>query len=348
MSEWLRALERASERGLDAVVVTVVSGKGSTPREPGAKMVVTADAFHGTIGGGELEYQALGTARAVLQARDDATPSHSRRFPLGANLGQYCGGAADLLFERVPPNAEWVRVAAAWQDAGERCVAVTPGAGDGRLLVRADKTIGSLGDGGRDAAATEIARRMLAGSENTLRIDLLGDATTALFEPLAPVEFNIVLLGAGHVGRALVKVLGTLACRVTWVDSRVNEFPRDPPDNVRVVLTETPLEEIGKAPAGAYFLVMTHSHAIDFDLVEEILARADFAFCGMIGSQTKRRTFENRFLQRGGSPERLARLTCPIGIAGIKGKEPATIAIAIAAQLLAERERAAVAKTASR
>jgi xanthine dehydrogenase accessory factor len=334
MSDWLRTLERVSERGLDAVVVTVTSGKGSTPRETGAKMVVTADALYGSIGGGELEYQAIDTARRVLHARSTAG---AQRFPLGADLGQYCGGAADLFFERVPAGAEWVRLAAAWQDAGERYVVVTPSGGGARLLVRANDAAGSLGDSAHDKAAMEIARQMLAHSESRLRIALLGDQTAALFEPLAPVEFNIVLFGAGHVGRALVKVLGTLACRIIWVDSRANEFPSETPDNVRVALTETPVEEVGQAPVGTYFLVMTHSHALDYDLVEAILARADFAFCGMIGSQTKRRTFENRFTQRGGSRAQLARLTCPIGIAEIKGKEPATIAIAVAAQLLAER-----------
>ena len=94
------------------------------------------------------------------------------------------------------------------------------------------------------------------------------------------------------------------------------------------------------APAGAYFLVMTHSHALDQSLAEAILARGDFAYFGLIGSATKRRQFERRMAARGVSAERLAGMTCPIGIPGIKGKEPATIAVAVAAQLLEVRERA--------
>lgn len=338
MSHWLQALRRVGERGLDAVIVTVTSGKGSTPREAGAKMVVTVDALHGSIGGGELEYQATDIARGMLRATDGR---QARRFPLGASLGQYCGGAASLLFERVTAGAGWVRVAADWLDAGSGCVVVTPmaGADDGHLVVRANETWGSLDSGERDAGAQEIARRMLAGRERAPRLASFDGEAAALFEPLEVEDFSVVLFGAGHVGRALVRVLGTLACRVSWVDSRAGEFPGETPDNVRVVLTDTPAAEVSRADPGSYFLVMTHSHALDFELLEAVLRRDDFAFCGMIGSQTKRRTFEKGLAKHGISPAALARLTCPIGIAGIKGKEPGTIAVAVAAQLLEHRER---------
>jgi xanthine dehydrogenase accessory factor len=371
MSHWLQTLRRVGERGLDAVIVTVTSGKGSTPREAGAKMVVTVDALHGSIGGGELEYQATDIARGLLRAgprdkgvgkssepRDSSPPEkvvgkrsepeglRTERFSLGASLGQYCGGAADLLFERVPAGAEWVRVAADWLDAGKACVVVTPtdGADDGHLVVGTKEAWGRLDGGERDAGAKEIARRMLADRERVTKLAPLDGEAAALFEPLEVEDFNVVLFGAGHVGRSLVRVLGTLACRITWVDSRAGEFPVEKPDNARVVLTDTPAAEVSRADPGSYFLVMTHSHALDFVLLEAILRREDVAFCGMIGSQTKRRTFENGLAKRGLSPAVLARLTCPIGIPGIKGKEPGTIAVAVAAQLLEHRERAVAAR----
>ncbi len=92
---------------------------------------------------------------------------------------------------------------------------------------------------------------------------------------------------------------------------------------------------------------MTHSHALDLELVEAILRRHDFAYCGMIGSQTKRRTFENGLAKHGVPPEALARFTCPIGIPGIKGKEPGSIAVAVTAQLLELRERGVAVRAAS-
>jgi xanthine dehydrogenase accessory factor len=336
---WLHTLRLVGERGLDAVTVTVTAGKGSIPREAGAKMIVTIDALHGTIGGGELEYQAIDLARGMLRGGEQR---QAKRFALGANLGQLCGGAANLLLERVPRDAAWVGVAARWHEGGAPCVFVTPSEGEARLLVRDGETWGSLGTPELDARAAEIARTMLANGEREARLGTVADAVGALFEPLQPVDLNVVLFGAGHVGRALVRVLGPVPCRVTWVDSRAGEFPAAIPDNVRVVRSDAPATAVAAAHPGSCFLVMTHSHALDFELVEAVLKRGDFTYCGMIGSQTKRRTFEKGLAKHGVAAERLARLTCPIGVTGIKGKEPGTIAVAVAAQLLETRERAAL------
>ena len=326
------------------MLVTVASGQGSTPRDAGAKMLVTVDAIHGTIGGGELEFQATSIARNLLRATGG---KETKRFPLGADLGQYCGGAANLVFERVSSGAEWVGVLGAWQEAGEACVLATPATGDGRLLVGPNDTWGSLGAGATDARAAEIARRLLAEPDRAPRLVALDDGAAVLFELLQPSDFHVVVFGAGHVGRALVRVLGTLPCRVTWVDSRAAEFPREAPENVRVALTDAPLAEVAAARPSSCFLVMTHSHALDLELVEAILQRGDFAYCGMIGSQTKRRTFEKGLAKHGVPAATIARLTCPIGIPGIKGKEPGTIAVAVAAQLLESREHGAARRAAS-
>jgi xanthine dehydrogenase accessory factor len=343
MTDWLPALRRIGERGLDGVLVTVLSGSGSLPRDAGAKMVVAIDGVHGTVGGGELEFRAIDVARGMLRASD---PRQAQRFPLGAALGQHCGGAANLVFERVPAGTEWVSVLAGWSEASEPCVLVTPGGEreEGHLLVSATATWGSVGGGGRDAQAVEAARKLLAEGASGPRALALGDGTTAVFEALRPIDFNVVLFGAGHVGRAIARVLGVVPCRVTWVDGRAHEFPADVPANVRTVVTDAALAEAARAPAGSCFLVMTHSHALDFELVEAILRRGDFGYCGMIGSATKRRTFENGLAKRGVTPATLARFTCPVGIPGIKGKEPGAIAVAVAAELLELRERATPAR----
>ncbi len=346
MNEWLGGLARAGERGLDAVLVTVVAGTGSTPREPGVKMAVTVDAIHGTIGGGEMEFQAIGVARGLLgqnrlDAPDDMT---SRRYPLGATLGQHCGGAADLVFERVPCGAEWVKHLAPALAKGEEWVAVTPidGASDVHLHVGAIATWGTLGGLNVDALAIAKARELLANENARSMMTTLEPtgipAQSVLLDPVRPSDFRVVLFGAGHVGRALVRVLGALSCEVDWVDSRASEFPADIPPNAHKILTERPHDSVSRAARGSYFLVMTHSHALDFELVKAILERGDFAYCGMIGSATKRRTFENGLAKQGVARAALDRFTCPIGIEGIGGKEPGSIAVAVAAQLLMVRE----------
>lgn len=151
---------------------------------------------------------------------------------------------------------------------------------------------------------------------------------------------HVVLFGAGHVGHALVTLLGALPCVVEWVDTRDECFPDETPANVQVEATDTPEAVIDAAPPGSCFLVMTHNHALDLALAERIMRRRDFAYFGMIGSKTKRVKFERRLIERGVGPERLARMVCPIGVPGIVDKAPASIAVAVSAQLMQVRSQA--------
>jgi xanthine dehydrogenase accessory factor len=154
-----------------------------------------------------------------------------------------------------------------------------------------------------------------------------------------PAPMHIVLFGAGHVGHALVTLLGSLPCVVQWVDERDELFPDETPPNVQIEATDTPDVIVDNAPAGAYFLVMTHNHALDFSLAARIMRRRDFTYFGMIGSKTKRVKFERRLLERGVDLDRLAEMTCPIGVGGIVDKAPSAIAVAVCAELLQIRSR---------
>ncbi|WP_175983345.1 xanthine dehydrogenase accessory protein XdhC [Burkholderia vietnamiensis] len=162
---------------------------------------------------------------------------------------------------------------------------------------------------------------------------------------VAPPPMHIVLFGAGHVGHALVTLLGALPCVVQWVDTRDELFPDECPPNVQPEPTDTPEAVVDAAPAGAYFLVMTHNHALDFALAAQIMRRHDFAYFGMIGSRTKRVKFERRLVARGVDAVRLAEMVCPIGVAGIVDKAPGAIAVAVCAELLQVRSGLAVADT---
>lgn len=342
--DWIHALTTMQGKGLSAVLVSVASIKGSAPREPGAKMVVAADEIAGTIGGGHLEFKSIEIARDMLANRGEAA---LHRFPLGASLGQCCGGLVNLLFDPIPPHAQWLETLATLRSAGTQCLVVTPVRGnvdEQRLIVTADERFGTLGNTTRDEEALGIGRRLLAKGEPAQLVSIAGatPATAAeqfFFDPLRPPEFHIVLFGAGHVGRGLVNVLADLPCRITWVDTRDDQFPREVAPNISCVATDTPEAEVSAAPAGAYFLVMTHSHPLDQALAEHILARTDFTYFGLIGSVSKRRQFERRMECRGIPASRFAAMTCPIGVLGISGKEPAAIAIAVAAELLQVRDR---------
>ena len=279
MSDWIDALSRLAAAAEPCILVTLAEAKGSTPREAGVKMVVTADGAFGSIGGGNLEYQALGAARALL-ANPDGARSELKRFALGASLGQCCGGHASVLFEPMPAAAiePWLARLRTLQEAGEAAVLVTAiaGRGETKLVVSADRVAGGLGDPGRDAAATKIARAMLERRQSGSSIEALAQGCSLLFEPLGAARPQVVLFGAGHVGKALVRILAELPWQITWVDGRAEQFPDALPANVTVDWTAAPERAVGRAPPDAIFLVMTHSHALDLKLCEKILAARRF------------------------------------------------------------------------
>lgn len=147
--------------------------------------------------------------------------------------------------------------------------------------------------------------------------------------PLQP----IALFGAGHVGSAIARALEPLAFQLTWFDSR-DDYPAEPVD--------TPQAEVPGLKPESFILIMSYSHAEDLEIVLECLLRRQkepgcFPFIGLIGSQTKWARFQSRLLQRGVTQAELKAVTCPIGLPGIKGKEPAVIAASVVAQLLSLR-----------
>ena len=345
---WIEALAVAFEREPRAVLVTVADARGSTPRDAGATMVVTASGSAGTIGGGHLEYEAMRLAREALTGTTTPSATWLVRFPLAARLGQCCGGVATLALSTV------ARDDASWLAAARTCLrtqapfALGAAVGSGapaaaRLIVSADDARGTLFDAALESAAIAAARARLGpGNAKVASGAALVDvgAATLVLQIVRPVDFNVLVFGNGHVGRALVHVLGALPARIAWVDSREADFPEAAPPNVEIVCTEMPETEIRAAPSGSYVLVMTHSHAIDFDIVAAALARDDFRYIGMIGSAAKRMQLVRRLAERGLPPEAAARVTCPIGAAlgAIASKEPGAIAIAVAAEILALRE----------
>jgi xanthine dehydrogenase accessory factor len=344
---WPEALRQALAAHDRAVLVTVADARGSTPRESGAAMVVTPSGLLGTIGGGHLEYEALRMAREALA--DDASPAAAWlvRFPLAARLGQCCGGVVTLAFEVVArADAAWLGIACACARTGAP-FAVVARIGSGpeaatRLVVTRDDARGSLGAAALDSAAIAVARDHLDAAASGSAAVGAGGAELCL-HVVRPSAFDVLVFGNGHVGRALVQVLGALPARVRWIDQREHDFPAQVPANVEVVPTDAPDAELRTAAAGSYVVILTHSHTLDFELAAAALARDDWRYLGVIGSQAKRAQLERKLAARGVGAEALDRVTCPIGttIARLRSKEPGAIAVAIAAELLAMREQTA-------
>jgi xanthine dehydrogenase accessory factor len=334
MPAWALQLAEVLDRE-PCVVVTMDLIIGSAPREAGSRMIVTADGAMGSIGGGNLEFEATAHARGLLAQGGSARQEH-RSYSLGPALNQCCGGTVTLLFERFEAGSPaWLEelvektgkqqpvVLASAIDRAEPCKILLPQAdSNGSVPVEVMERSGKLLQG--------------AGETGIEKLETL-DGEWWLEMPEAKRK-PLILFGAGHVGQAVARLLEDLPFEVTWVDGRPDIFPDGTGSNVTAVETGNVLDEVGKAPSGSVFVVMTHSHQLDEDICFDVLSRGDFAWLGLIGSVTKRRRFVQCLAQRGIGESGLARLECPIGLEGIKGKQPAIIALSLVAQLMHGKE----------
>lgn len=347
MSAWLNVLRRALAEDGAAVSVTVAGTRGSTPREPGAKMIVTARALHGTVGGGQLEHQCLQRATGWLRDPDAAPRAQWSRIVLGAQCGQCCGGVAEMLLERWhAEDALWLSRLDDMTGAGARACLVTlrPSRGGGaKWVVTKDDAFAAGGADPAPAPVLTLARRHLASgaAARTASVALPGNATAgALLETVARNDSLIAIFGAGHVGSACARVLGTLDARVLLIDSRPDVLRGAPADGVEHLPAPDPVAVVDVLPPDSVVLIMTHDHALDLALAARVLTRGDSAYCGVIGSRAKRRRFLKRLRAAGLSEAALSHLTCPVGAGPIRSKRPAHIAVAVAAEIVALCERA--------
>src|SRR5205085_5350709 len=175
------------------------------------------------------------------------------------------------------------------------------------------------------------------GGTMQLRFERVHDAAS-LAARLAPQRAPLALFGGGHVGRAIVNALGPLPFAVTWIDSRDGIFPEHVPANVTCEHSEPVQGAVTQLAAHSRVLVMSFSHAEDLDVVAACLRRlrekGDLPYVGLIGSKSKWGAFRHRLEHRGFAAGELARITCPIGIPGIAGKQPEVIAASVVAQIL--------------
>jgi xanthine dehydrogenase accessory factor len=291
-----------------AVLVTLAESAGSSPREVGARMVVRPDGrFHGTIGGGALEWLALAEAQQMMAGGGKTAAFRRLDKALGPELGQCCGGRVVVTLERFDERDldKVIRFATA-ERAGRFLTISEPGQPACRSLAR-----GPL-DGPSYVALPDdrIAERF-------------GDSATPLY-----------LFGAGHVGQSVALALAPLPFAVTWIDPRPGAFPSHVPGNVTCRASIAPARMLEAAPGGAFVAVMTHSHALDLDVTAAALLAHRFPYVGLIGSATKRARFVSALRAIGLGDDDIARLVCPIGITQIRDKAPAAVAVAVAAQLL--------------
>jgi xanthine dehydrogenase accessory factor len=258
---WLAAVEHLRSRREPGVLVTLTSVRGHAPREAGAKMVVGRDRTWDTVGGGNLEAEAVERARAMM------TEGRAAPESFGSALSDRAAGRH-----------------------GMQCC---------------------------------------------------GGEVTLLLEPL-PVVPAVAIFGVGHVGHELARILARHDLDLHLVDTREAQLDEDRlapladadarvhPHRVPVL----PEMVVPSLPPGTHVLVMTHDHAEDAAIVDTALRRPDLATVGLIGSRAKWVRLRARLLEAGLGEDDLARVVTPVGLPAVPGKDPASIAVGVAADLL--------------
>lgn len=225
------------------------------------------------------------------------------------------------------------------------------------MLVGAHGLFGTIGGGALEYMVIEHARRLIAS----------GRASEAMDVPLGPeigqccggrvevslrhadaamrVELSrrvaaedaglphVYVFGAGHVGRALARMLALLPVQLEVIDTRREELSALP-EGIAARAVAMPEAVVRAAPEGSSYVILTHDHALDFLIAQEALARVDAPYVGMVGSATKRARFASWYRGQGGDAKRLDRLVLPIGKQGLGDKRPAVIAALAAAEIM--------------
>ena len=250
-----------------------------------------------------------------------------------------------------------------WIEAGVDCAFVeiaeaqgsTPREAGAFMAVTHEDCAGTIGGGQMEFHAIERARDLLRDGRASESLDLalgphlgqccggrvlltIARATAAHARSFAEKENavrvpEVFIFGAGHTGLALARALSLLPVRVRLVDDRA-DLRVNLPDNVAFQRIDDPAEALMEAPPRSAFVILTHSHALDYRLADAALRRGDAAYVGMIGSATKLARFRQWYRARGGAEAALAELVCPIGGKAVADKRPSVIAALTAAELI--------------
>lgn len=348
MNSWLKPVKTASALNNGFVLLTIISTKGSTPCSNGDKIVFSgAESVFGSIGGGNLEFKALSFAEELFSLNSNGT--YLKKYPLGASLGQCCGGYVNVMFEsfiQSDATNSWIKtVSNLLQDNEDFIVATIVDSNseiefsskkfvylDGNLSPNIDdKKISSL--------ITKSAKDLLLLSDSPTIVQFenqSGALTEVCFEKVLTSEVQpVVIFGAGHISRALMPILINLPIKIYWVDDRAEQFDKYQGDTSQIdIICDDFVQSIPDLPDSSYCLVITYSHQIDFEICEKMITQNNFSYLGMIGSEIKGKKFRDRFHQKNFSEEVINKFICPIGDKQKFLKSPAAIAVTIAMDLI--------------
>lgn len=298
-------------------MATLVAASGSTPRAPGAKMWVGGGGrILGTMTiGGCVDARVVEAAGRVLGSGAAELLALSLGDEEAWEIGLTCGGAVEVLVERVDPRDAEDLVLATYRQAraaverGESVVVAVPLEGNGRRRLLPPDTASGAGEG----------------------------AGRVYLEPIAPPE-TVVIYGAGEIARALVPIAREVGMRTVVVDGRERFATTERFPGAHEIHVGMPSEIASRLPATPRSYVVLVAHDYKYELpVLRLALRGAHGYVGMLGSRRRGAAIRQLLREDGVSEDELARLRTPIGL-DIGARSPAEIALAIAAEIIAVRE----------
>jgi len=349
---WLSSLQKAIALNNDCVLLTVIETKGSTPCSVGDKIVYSNKQLtFGSIGGGNLEYQALTLAQDLLGK--DTNSTQLEKYPLGATLGQCCGGYVKVMFESFINNSNKLKKKNSWLETVSDLIEkqqdfvvatiidnqTDKGNSGKKFVYTANQDIFPSSDSALNSKISDGAYNLLS-KNNSPTIVQYQSASESFVEVCYEKVNNtglqpVAIFGAGHISRALMPILIKLPIRIYWIDDRDEQFEQYQGDTSQInIVCDDFISGLNDIPDKTYCLVITYSHQMDFDICEKIISRNNFSYLGMIGSSIKGNKFRDRLLQKGHPKETVDKFICPIGAKQKFLKSPTAIAVTIAMDLL--------------
>ena len=348
---WLSSFKKAIALNNGCVLLTVIETKGSTPCSVGDKIIFSNKQLtFGSIGGGNLEFQALTLAKDLLNKDINAT--HLEKYPLGATLGQCCGGYVKVMFESFVNSSTQLKKKNSWLETVSDLIEKqqdfvvatiidnqTDKSNSGKKFIYTTNS-------DKSPSSNDLTSKISAGANNLLSTN--DSPTIAQYqnnsESLIEVCYekgnntelqSVAIFGAGHISRALMPILTKLPIRIYWIDDRAEQFEQYQGDTSQInIICDDFISGLADLPEETYCLVITYSHKMDFDICEKIISRNSFTYLGMIGSRIKGNKFRDRLLQKGYPKETVDKFICPIGAKQKFLKSPTAIAVTIAMDLL--------------
>ena len=352
MNSWLKHLRAAIALNNGFVLITIIATKGSTPCSNGDKIVCTAsEVIFGSIGGGNLEFKALSLAKDMLSNKDNS--NQLIKYPLGATLGQCCGGYVKVLFESFVRSNSSLKDKDSWVEKiskhfidSEDFILATSVDNDRnsqldkqKFLLTQNQFYSSSNNKKFSKFVEDHSNKLLQNSQTSTLVefeDETGLKSDVCLEKIASSELlPVAIFGAGHISRALMPILINLPIKLFWIDDRQDQFDKYQGDTSQLkIICDDIVESVSDLPDNVYCLVITYSHKIDFEVCEKMIIQNNFSYLGMIGSSIKGKKFRDRFIQKNYPEEVIKKFTCPIGAKQKFLKSPTAIAVTIAMDLI--------------